>query len=311
MISFFKTINNCICRIEEYEPGCWVNVIAPDSSEIELLKTQFQIESEYILSSLDEEESSHIESEDGHTFIIFDVPCVDNDEDNLVYNTMPVGVIVTADNVITITRTDNPVLMDFSEGVVKNVQTAHKTRFVLMMLFRMATRFLQYLKQIDRYSSNLETKLRRSMKNKELVQLLDLEKSLVYFQTSLKGNEMTVSKITRGRYIKLYEDDQDLLDDVLIELKQAIEMSNIYSSILSGTMDAFASVISNNLNIVMKVLTSITILMAIPTMIFSFYGMNIGSNTGLPFATNLIFPSIITVVATLAVGIILYKKNML
>ncbi|MBQ2676367.1 MAG: magnesium transporter CorA family protein [Clostridia bacterium] len=310
MISFYKTLNNCICQIDEYEAGCWINVMAPDKDEIAVLQEKFGVEAEYIRSSLDEEESSHIESEDGNTFLIFDVPCVEKDGENIVYNTMPVGVVVTASNVITISLSDNPVIMDFVQGVVKNVQTAHKTQFVLMLLFRMATRFLQYLKQIDRHSRYLESNLRKSMKNKGLVQLLDLEKSLVYFQTSLKSNEMTTEKILRGRYLKLYDEDQELLEDVLIELKQAIEMSNIYSSILSGTMDAFSSVISNNLNVVMKVLTSLTVLMAIPTMIFSFYGMNIGSNTGLPLAQNMLFPSIVTVVLTATVGLILYKKDM-
>lgn len=310
MISFYKTVDSLITRIDEYEPGCWVNVISPNKDEIILLKEKFQIESSYILSSIDEEESSHIESEDDHTFIIFDVPCVEKTGENLIYTTMPIGVIITPDNLITIALKENQVLTDFSTGLVKNIQTSYKTRFLLMILFRMATRFLQNLKQIDKYSSSLETTLRRSMKNKELVQLLDLEKSLVYFQTSLKSNEMTVEKILRGKYIKLYENDQDLLDDVIIELKQAIEMSNIYSSILSGTMDAFASVISNNLNIVMKVLTSITILMAIPTMIFSFFGMNIGSGSSLPFSGNIIFPMLLTIIATGAAGFLLYKKNM-
>lgn len=310
MISYYKTIDGCISRVDNLEPGCWVNVIAPDEQEIAVLKQTFQVESEYILSSLDEEESSHIETEDGHTFLIFDVPYVERDKEDIIYATMPIGVVVVPDHVITISLKDNPVIMDFSQGVVKNVQTAYKTSFVLTMLFRMATRFLQYLKQIDKHSSNLETKLRKSMKNKELIQLLGLEKSLVYFQTSLKANETTVEKILRGRYIKLYEEDQELLEDVLIELKQAIEMSNIYSSILSGTMDAFASVISNNLNIVMKVLAAITILMSIPTIIFSFYGMNIGENTGLPLAGNIVFPLILTVVVTAIAGFILYKKDM-
>ncbi len=139
-----------------------------------------------------------------------------------------------------------------------------------MLLSRMATRFLQYLRQIDRYSSNLETKLRKSMKNQELVQLLDLQKSLVYFQTALKSNEITVKKMLRYKTLKMYEEDEDLIEDVLIDLQQSIEMCSISSTILANTMDAFSSVISNNLNQVMKVLTSLTILMAIPTMLTLF-----------------------------------------
>jgi len=177
-----------------------------------------------------------------------------------------------------------------------------------MLLFRGATRYLMYLKQIDRIASHLESKLHKSMKNQELIELLGLEKSLVYFSTSLKSNEVTLEKILRGRVIKMYDEDQDLLEDVLIEVKQAIEMANIYSSILSGTMDAFASIISNNLNIVMKVLTSITILMAIPTMVFSFYGMNI--ENGLFLDQFQWFPLAFSAVATGIVAAILVKKNM-
>ena len=189
---------------------------------------------------------------------------------------------------------------------MRNIQTNLKTRFLLMILFRIAVRFLQYLKQIDRISSLTEKQLRKMMKNKELIQLLGLEKSLVYFSTSLKANEVTLEKIHRGRIIKLYEEDQDLLEDVLIEVKQAIEMCSIYTSILSSTMDAFASIISNNLNIVMKVLTSLTVVMAIPTMISSFYGMNV-SGLPLPYFW---FPLALSAVATIIVSIILVKKKM-
>ena len=311
MISYYKTIDGLLTKIDNYEDGCWVNAIAPDNEEIQILKDRFKVEPEYILDSLDEEESSRIEQEDGHTFIIFDVPCAEKENNNIIYNASPLGVIVTHHSVITIAKTDNPVLMDFTHGVVKNVRTEYKTHFVLTLFSRMATRFLQYLRQIDRYSSNLETKLRKSMKNKELVQLLDLQKSLVYFQTSLKSNEMTVKKLLRYKYIKLYEEDEDLIEDVLIDIQQAIEMCSISTTILANTMDAFSSVISNNLNQVMKVLTSITILMAIPTMVFSFFGMNIGETSGaLPLADNMIFVSVFTALVTVIAGIILYKKDM-
>ena len=194
---------------------------------------------------------------------------------------------------------------EISDGLVKNVQTNLKTQFLLIMLLRISVRFLQYLKQIDKASSYMEKQLHKSLRNQELIQLLSLEKSLVYFSTSLKANDTTMEKILRGRIIKLYEDDQDLLEDVLIETKQAIEMCNIYSSILSGTMDAFASIISNNLNIVMKILTTLTIVMSIPTMVFSFYGMN--TNLPLPYFW---FPLLIALVASGIAAFILIKKGM-
>ena len=164
---------------------------------------------------------------------------------------------------------------DISKGVVKGIQTNLKTRFVFTILLRIAARYLQYLKQIDKIQSYVEGTLHKSMHNKGLIQLLGLEKSLVFFSTSLKANEAVLEKLMRGRYIKLYEEDQDLLDDVLIEVRQAIEMTNIYSNILSTTMDTFASIISNNLNIVMKRMTTLTIIIAVPTIVFSFYGMKL------------------------------------
>ncbi len=175
-------------------------------------------------------------------------------------------------------------------------------------MLRVAQRFLQFLKQIDKLSSSLEKQLRKSMKNKELINLLDVEKSLVYFSTSLKSDETTLEKLMRGKYIKLYEDDQDLLEDVLIEIKQSIEMSSIYLNILSGTMDAFASVISNNLNIVMKVLASVTIVISIPNIIAGFYGMNV---EGLPLSQFFWFPILLSGIIMAVVAFILHKRDMM
>lgn len=244
--------------------------------------------------------------------MIVDVPVVDDsvtdsqEEKTILYTTMPIGIILAEKFVVTICQKEFAVIEQMENGAVKNLQTAQKTRFLLTILLRVASRFLLYLKQIDRISSSTEKQLHQSMRNKELIQLLGLEKSLVYFSTSLKSDEITMEKILRGRIIKLYDEDQDILEDVLIEIKQAIEMCNIYSGILSGTMDAFASIISNNLNIVMKILTSITILMAIPTMVSSFYGMNV---EGLPFPVFWM-PILLSVVLTILVAIALVKKGM-
>ena len=275
MLSYYKTINARIAQIDEYEPGCWINVVSPEEDEINSLIRDFNIEPDFLRASLDEEESSHIDSEDGTTLIIMDIPVVEKHEKNLSYSTMPIGVMITEKNVITVCLRENPLISEFAEGVVRGVYTNLKTHFVLHIMLRMATKYLQYLKQIDKISDHVERELRKSMKNKELIQLLEIEKSLVYFSSSLKSDEVTLEKVMRGRYIKMYDEDQDLLEDVLIEIKQAIEMANIYLNILSGTMDAFASVISNNLNIVMKVLASITLIISIPTVISGLYGMNV------------------------------------
>ncbi len=308
MIAYYKTVNGRVRPQEEFEEGCWINVVNPDEREINSLIHQFSLEQDFIRAALDEEESSRIEAEDGNTLIILDAPIAERQDNEIAYYTLPMGILVTPSCVITVSLRENAILSEFAEGVVKGVQTNLKTQFVLRLMLRVAQRFLQFLKQIDKLSSSLEKQLRKSMKNKELINLLDVEKSLVYFSTSLKADETTLEKLMRGKYIKLYEDDQDLLEDVLIEIKQSIEMSSIYLNILSGTMDAFASVISNNLNIVMKALASVTIVISVPNIIAGFYGMNV---EGLPLTQFFWFPVLLSGVVMAAVAFFLHKRDMM
>lgn len=306
MIKYYKTVDSKITEIEKAETGCWISAISPSEKEVEYLVDFYGLDRGFVKSALDDEESSRIEIEEEQTLIIVDYPISQKEQtgDAIVYSTMPLSIIVTKNYVVTVSLMDNIVLNEMADGTIKNVQTALKTRFILLILLRIAAKFLLYLKAIDKMSSQSEKSLSGSMKNKELLQLLALEKSLVYFSTSLKSNEVTLEKILRGRVIKLYEDDQDLLEDVLIEIKQAIEMANIYSNVLSSTMDTFASVISNNLNILMKTLTYITIIMEIPTIIFSYYGMNV---TGLPIATSW-FPVTFSLVIMI-IGLFIIRRN--
>jgi len=308
MISYYKTVDGKIQEIREYEQGCWINCIAPDDEEVQYLLDKFMIPPELMRSALDEEESSHIDSEDDTTLIIIDVPVVEKAQKNITYSTMPIGIMITDKNVITVALKDNTVLSEFSEGVVRNVMTSFKTHFVLHIMLRMATKYLQYLKQIDKINNRIERELRRTAQNKDLHQLLDIEKSLVYFSSSLKADELTLEKIMRGRYIKLYDEDQDLLEDVLIEIKQAVDMAAIHLNILTGTMDVFASIISNNLNVIMKIQASLTLLVSVPTVISGFYGMNILN--GLPFDKSWWFPIILSGFLMLIMYIILRKKGM-
>ena len=306
MIEFYRSIEGKVCKVDECISGCWVSVINPTETEISRIEEDLKIERDYIRAALDEEEPSRIESDDGVTLIVVDYPVAEQDNDpdrTLLYSTMPMSIIITDNNVITVSAKQNPVVDEIAKGVLKGIRTNYKTNFVFTILLRIATRYLQYLKQIDKISNYVEGKMYLSMKNKGLIQLLGLEKSLVYFSTSLKANEAVLEKLMRGRYIKLYEEDTDLLDDVIIEVKQAIEMTNIYSNNLNGTMDTFASIISNNLNIVMKRMTILTIIIAVPTIVFSFYGMNLnGAANGLPLA-NVWFPLVLSVVLSAAVGI--------
>lgn len=306
MVKYYRSIEGRVCEIENRETGCWISVINPTETEISDLEEDMSIDRDYIRAALDEEEPSRIESDDGVTLIVVDYPIAEQDNDpdkTLLYSTTPMSIIITDENVITVSAKENVVIDEIAKGVVKGIHTNLRTRFVFTILLRIAARYLQYLKQIDKISNYVEGKMYLSMKNKGLIQLLGLEKSLVYFSTSLKANEGVLEKLMRGRYLKLYEEDQDLLDDVIIEVKQAIEMTGIYSNILNGTMDTFASIISNNLNIVMKRMTTITIIIAVPTIVFSFYGMNLNQNSGgLPMA-NVWFPIALSVVLSVLVGV--------
>ena len=313
MLEFYKTFEDGITKkIDAPQHGCWISAIAPTQQEIDYLINEIGVLPEFVKASLDEEESSHIDYDDdeAQTLVIVDYPNADEDdaadENTLLYTTLPLGVVIMKGYIVTICLYDNLNIEDMAKGRIRGMNTDMKTRFLLLLLLKIAQRFLIYLRQIDRVSSRTEKRLHQSMRNQELIQMLGLEKSLVYFSTSLKTDEVTLNKIMRGKLIKLYEEDQDLLEDVLIEIHQAIEMCNIYSNILSGTMDAFASVISNNLNIVMKVLTVITIVMAIPNISFSFYGMNVNGFDG----TMWWIPALIAIVACIIATLIFKKKDM-
>lgn len=314
MLKFYKTIDGVTKEIENPEVGCWISAVAPTEDEKNYLIQTIGVLPEFVRASLDAEESSHIDFDDdeNQTLVIIDYPSDEEKGDDLYeqntlqYTTLPLGVVLMKGYIVTMCLYENRNIDDMANGVVKGVNTDMKTRFLLLLLLRISQRYLIYLRQIDRLSSLTEMRLHKSMRNEELIQMLGLEKSLVYFSTSLKTDEITLNKIMRGKVIKLYEEDQELLEDVLIEIHQAIEMCNIYSGILSGTMDAFASVISNNLNIVMKVLTVITIVMAIPNIIFSFYGMNVN---GLPIP-EWWFPTLIAIVACMIATYIFKKKDM-
>ena len=275
MINFYTSENGRLIQCDEPTAGCWISVVSPTPQEVKELINVYGLDSGFVKSSLDEEESSRIEREDDQTLVIIDTPVSSMDEDQTrLFYTMPIGIILTDQYVFTISLQETQIIDEAVRGTIRNLRPSFKTRFVLQLLLRIAAMFLIYLKQIDKISSAAEQKIHDAMKNEQLMQLLALEKSLVYFSTSLKANEATIEKIFRGRVIKLYDEDQDLLEDVLIEMKQAIEMSSIYTGILSSMMDGFSSIISNNLNIVMWRLTIITIVMEIPNIMFAFYGIN-------------------------------------
>lgn len=286
------------------EKNTWISVTDPDEEEILALQNILEIPEEHIKAALDEEEKSRLEIDGDILLLIIDVP-LHSEGNKCSFTTLPLGIILLKDNIITISTERFPLVDEFIKGRIKEFFTYKKTRFILQLLFRNTSYYLFYLRQIGRVSDVVESTLKKNMENEELLLLLDLEKSLVYFKTSLKSNELVLDKIMRMQFVKKYPDDMELLDDVIIDTKQAIEMANIYSSILSGTRDAFSTIMSNNLNNVMKRLTSITVVLAIPTIISGIWGMNVS----VPFARNNFGFGLVILLSIAISGFIAYWLN--
>lgn len=290
MIRIFKTIDGKVHQIHQndsfdtLEKNCWVALTNPTIDELRMISAKHNIDIDDLKSALDEEERSRIEVEENYTMIVLDIPVTEIRNEKEYFYTIPFAIIMTDDEtVITVCLEDTPVLTVFMDGRVRGFDTAKTAKFIYQMLYRNATMYLQYLRIIDKKSEEVEKKLHISQRNQELIDMLELEKSLVYITTSLRGNELVLERMKRVTSIPRTEEDEELLEDVIVENKQAIEMAKIYSDILSGTMDAYASVISNNLNIVMKFLSVITIVLTIPTIVTSAFGMNVA---GIPLANH-------------------------
>lgn len=285
MLSIYNTDlkTNNFQKINEFIPGSWISLVNPTSEEIERVCSSLNIDDEFIKYPLDYEEQARIDMEDDMTLFVIDVPIIEENNKEKSYVTMPLGLIVVRDEYfISVSLKKNRIIESFEKGKVKGMFTYKKTRFLLQILYLNASYYLNDLKKINKEAENTVQLLQKSMRNKELIQLLNLENSLVYITTSLKANELVMEKTSRGTILKSYEEDDEILEDAIIENRQAMEMGKIYSDILSGTMDAYASIISNNLNVVMKLLASITILLSVPTLIASIWGMNVP----LPFTNS-------------------------
>lgn len=310
MICIYKTLNNnLIEKIDNIEYGCWINIVQPSDQELIFISKKTNISLDLLNAALDEEETSRIDIEDSNILIIVDVPFTSIEENSLTYGTYPLGIISNDNYIVTISLKRNKIISDFIDGKVKTFYTNKRSRFTLQILHKITTYFLLYLRQIDKKSQLIHNKIHKSMKNKELIQLLSLEKSLVYFSTSLKSNEITLEKLLKYDFIQKYEEDKHLLEDVIIDNKQAIEMAHIYASVLSSLLEFFAALISNNLNMVMKFLASITIVLSVPSIIFGLWGTNVI----LPFSSNpfgFLIILLIAIFISAIIAIILYKKDM-
>ena len=280
MINYYNTINGSIHKVEQLEQGTWVDIVNPTSEE-RLTISSFGLPMDFITYPLDLDEQAHFEREEGDiTFILIRIPIYQGKEADVPYTTIPLSIILTSDNIFTICTKSYGPLQDFANNKVRLVTTKKPKRFLLQLLMRIAANYLFQLREINKAVDLVEDQLEKSMRNKEVLELLKLQKSLVYFTTALKSNEILLERLQRHQLFRQYPEDVDLLEDVIIENQEAIQISDISATILSSMMDAFASIISNNLNSVMKFLASITIVLSIPTIVSSFFGMNVS----LPFA---------------------------
>lgn len=306
MIEYFHTKGDGLCRIDGLEENCWVNAVAPTEQELFRLSADSGVRIDFLRAALDQEETSRIETGENGTMILIGVPFAQKRDNMVMYTVVPMSIIITQCYIITVCIKNNTIMSDFSQGLVKNVQTDKQARFVLQILMRMSARFLQYLRQISKISSFIENQIYSALHSKELIQLFGLRKSLVYFSTALKASEITLEKILRGRIIRLSSDDHELLEDVLIEVKQAVEMAEIYSSVLTETINAFSTVRANNLNIMLKLLISVVTVVSIPIIVFLFFGMNV---SGLP-SVSFVLPIVLSAAGILLAVIFLRYRKM-
>ncbi|GAP14493.1 Mg2+ and Co2+ transporters [Longilinea arvoryzae] len=285
MISIYKSTEKGLESIEEIVNGCWINLTDPTPAEIEKV-TALGIPQDFITYPLDVDERARTEREDdGKILIVIKVPMYVGPTVDVPYTTIPLGFVITDTVLVTVCRHSHEIIQEFASGRVRGLSTAKRNRFILKVLLSTANKYLAYLRDINRTVDALEDKAQKAMRNKEVYELLKFQKSLVYFTTALKSNELVFERLHRTQLFRMYPDDEDLLEDVITENQQAIEVVNISNNILSSMMDAFASIISNNLNVVMKFLASITIVMSIPTIVTSFFGMNVDLPfDGFPFA---------------------------
>ena len=287
MIKIFKTYEETGIteQIDTIERESWVAMTAPSATEILKISKEFNIEIDDLKAPLDEEERSRLEKEDNYTMILVDIPVIERRNEKDWYETIPLGIFITEKVIFTICLKETRILKQFMDGLVPDFCTYKKTRFVYQILYNNAALYLHYLRVIDKKSEEIEKILLEDSKNQDLIQLYELDKCLVYFTTSLKSNELVMEKMLKTNSIRHYAEDEDLLEDVIIENKQAMEMTYIYHNILRSMMSLFSSIIDNNLNQIMKLLAAVTIVVELPTLISAFYGMNV-SPISMPFSTS-------------------------
>ena len=309
--------NLCTCPEEqeltsEFLVNKWINLVNPDDREVDKITSLTGIPEEYLKAALDEEERARIDKDDNCVMVLMDVPIIEEDPENdyYTYGTIPMSIIHKDNYLVTVCLRENSVVNDFKVGRVKNVETFKSTRLTFQLLYAVSTKFLYYLRLINKASQRVQSTLEKNMKNNAILEMLDLQKSLVYFSTSISANDAVIEKLNKQNYLKKYEEDQDVIDDAGIENKQAAEMCSIYREIMNGTMEAYGTIISNNVNDIMKFLTALTLVISVPTLIASLFGMNLGGIPGLTSPWGFGVVCAISLFLAVVAGIFLAKKKM-
>ena len=313
MMTVYKTDNRVLHEVEEMDPGVWIMMTNPTMEESQEVAEQYDIDMADVRAALDEEESSRIELEDGYTLILVDIPATEIRHESKNYTTIPLGILLTQECIITVCTEETPILQHFIERRVREFSTKKKMRFVYQILFRTATNYQMNLRVIDKKRTEIEERIGKNTEDIDLIDLHELESTLVYFATSLRANGVVLDRLTRYKRLEQYPEDKELLGDVIVENRQAIEMTSIYRDIINGTRELMSSVIDNRLNNVMKYLTSITIVMAIPTVISGIYGMNVNEKW-MPFANTphgFLIICVLTLLICIVTMLVLRKKKML
>ena len=316
MLKIYKSLESgplTELTLKTLEKGSWINIISPTPYELKVIADMTGVEPDFLRAALDDEERSHTEVDDNAVMVLTNVPVM---RGHGSYDTLPLGIILTTEYIITVSLEETPVLAEFNESTAKFFRTFKKTRFLFQILYKSATFYLRYLRQINKLSDEIELALREAMQNEDILRLLELQKGLTYFNAALRADGAVLDKLMRLRsntsvqpVLKMYEEDEELLEDVIIENKQAREMVEMYRQILAQLAETFSSIISNNLNIVMKFLAAMTIILAIPTLISGLFGMNVPipiSEVPEAFAAICVFSVGIAVVS----GYVLWRHNM-
>lgn len=313
MIKYYKTEKQRIYEGQKADDGVWIQMVAPSMEESQEIAELLDVDIDDIRAALDEEESSRIELEDGYTLILVDIPTQEIRHDTKTYTTIPLGIILTQDVIVTVCTEETPILQVFIQNRVREFSTKKKLRFVYQILFRTAANYQTYLRSIDKKRTEIEERIGGDTVDTDLIDLHELESTLVYFATSLRANAVVLDRLTRYKRLEQYPEDKELLEDVIVENRQAIEMTSIYRDIIDGTRELMSSVIDNRLNNVMKYLTSITIVMAIPTVISGIYGMNVNEKW-MPFSDTphgFLIICVLTLLICVITLWVLRKKKML